>query len=176
MYQVGDLIVYGGNGVCRVLEIKPRDTRPGKGQLYYTLEPLHQNCMIFTPVDNPKVFMRPIVSREEAERLIDQIPSMQAEAYHSRAMRELTEHYEACIKTHDCLDLLALTMSIHAKKQAAQEQKRKFGAVDGGFLRRAEELLFSELAAALGIQQEEVPDYIAARVAKLQNRSLSQES
>ena len=37
MYQVGDLIVYGGTGVCRVMEVGPQTG----GRLYYTLEPVY---------------------------------------------------------------------------------------------------------------------------------------
>lgn len=164
MYQIGDLIIYGGTGVCRVEEI---GTRNG-GQLYYTLMPLYQSCKIFTPVENLKVFMRPIVSRQEADDLIDQIPNIRAEVYHSKAVRELTEHYEARLKTYNCRELLELTMSIYAKKQETLAQKRRIGAVEESFLRRAEDLLFSELAAALEIDRAEVQPYIAARVGNIQ--------
>ena len=160
MYQVGAWIVYGGAGVCRVAGVEPL----GNGQLYYRLEPLYQTCKIFTPVDNPKVIMRPLVSRREAEALIDRIPDLQPEAYYNKVLRELTEHYDTILKTYDCEALLKLTMSIYAKKQEAQGHKRRLGAVVESFLRRAEELLFSELAAALGLERDQVQPYIAARV------------
>lgn len=160
MYQVGELVVYGRTGVCRVERIQRE-----KGQDYYALKPLYQSCDILTPV-NGKVFMRPIITREEAERLIDCIPSMEVEAFESKAIRELSEHYQAAIATHDCRDLVELTMSIYAKKKAAQREKRKFGAVDERFMKEGEELLFGELSAALDIPVEEVPDYIGRRLAQ----------
>ena len=83
MYQVGDLIVYGGTGVCRVMEVGPQTG----GRLYYTLEPVYGSCRIFTPVENSKVLMRPIVTRQEAERLIDEIPAIQPEAYYNKALQ-----------------------------------------------------------------------------------------
>ncbi len=127
MYQVGDLIVYGGTGVCRVMEVGPQTG----GRLYYTLEPVYGSCRIFTPVENSKVLMRPIVTRQEAERLIDEIPAIQPEAYYNKVLRELTEHYDTILKTYNCGELLKLTMSIYAKKQEAETQKRRLGAVDG---------------------------------------------
>lgn len=160
MYQVGDLIVYGGTGVCRVMEVGPQTG----GRLYYTLEPVYGSCRIFTPVENSKVLMRPIVTRQEAERLIDEIPAIQPEAYYNKVLRELTEHYDTILKTYNCGELLKLTMSIYAKKQEAETQKRRLGAVDESFLHRAEDLLFSELAAALELDREQVQPYIAARV------------
>lgn len=160
MYQVGDLIVYGGNGVCRVASVGPGP----KGGSFYTLEPVFQSCRIMTPVDNQKVFHRPIISRQEALALIDEIPEIRAQAYHSKVMRELTEHYESLLKTYDCRSLLELTMSIYVKKQNAQAQKRRIGAVDEAFQRKAEELLFSELACALELPRDQVQAFIAARL------------
>lgn len=158
MYRPGDLIVYGRTGVCRVEEI-----RHEKAGDFYALKPLYQNCDILTPVQG-KVFMRSVISKEEANALIDLIPTMEAQPHESKVLRELAEHYQASIATHDCRDLFELTMSIYAKKKAAAREKRKFGAVDERFMREGEELLFGELAAALGIDMEEVPKYIAARL------------
>ncbi len=167
MYEVGQLVQYGGTGVCRVEEIKVQDF-PGVGQrLYYVLHPLYKACVISVPVDSDKVFMRPIISREEAERLIARIPSLHCQAFHGRAARDLAAHYEALLERHDCQDWIELTMSIHAKKESMQQQKRRFGSVDERFLKQGEDLLFGELAAALDIPREEVPGYIAARVESL---------
>lgn len=165
MYQTGDLIVYGSTGVCKVREIKEQSfPTTGEKRLYYVLAPLSGDCVISAPVDSDKVFMRPIISREEAERIIERIPHIHVQVFYSRVSRELSEHYEAILKSHNCDSLLELTMSIYAKKQALLSSKRKFGAVDERFLRRAEDLLFGELAAALDISRDRVQDYIASRV------------
>lgn len=108
--------------------------------------------------------MSPIITTGEAERLIDIIPSIQAEAYHNRSIQLLAAHYETALKSHDCADLIELAMSIYAKKQYMEQQKRKFEQVDARFMKRAEELLFGELSAALGIPKDNVPEYIASRV------------
>jgi CarD family transcriptional regulator len=167
MFQVGDLIIYGNTGVCRVADITvPESSNADDGRLYYLLEPLYQNCAIYSPVDHPKVFMRPIITAAQAEKLIRQIPSIEAEAYYNSVLRQLADHYEDYIKTYNCRDLMELTMSIYAKKKISEQQKRKFGAIDERYMKRAEELLFGELAAALGIPKEDVPDYIAGRVSR----------
>lgn len=165
MYQVGDWIVYGNTGVCRVVEIKTVGSSwIGGDRLCYVLEPLSQSYTISTPVTNKKVFSRPIISKKEAERLVDQIPSIEAQAFHSSRAQELAEHYKSFVATHDCADLIELTMSLHVKKQQVVEQKGKFGAIDQKFMKQAEDLLFDELSVALGISREAVPEYIASRV------------
>jgi len=161
LFKVGDLIVYGSTGVCEVLDISRPDDKERK---FYVLKPLYQSCIISTPVDTTKVLMRKIISKNEAQQLVDTIPSIQAEAYHSHDVRQLEGHYKAYIKACDCMELLELSMSIYEKKQDAISQKRKLGIVDERYMKRAEELLFGELSAALGIPKNEVPEYISARV------------
>ena len=165
MFQVGELVLYGTTGVCEVIRIAPHDLS-GKGseRLYYFLKPLYQQCVISTPVDSDKVFLRPIISREEAERLIDLIPTVQGRTYPGTALRELTAQYEQAIASHNCMDLVELIVSIYHKKQALLRKKRRVGSVDERFMKRAEELLYGELGAALGIERDAVHDYIARRI------------
>ena len=133
------------------------------GRPYYHLEPLYYSCTIRTPVDG-KVFMRPVMTKSEAEALIDQIPGVEAPPLQSKAIRELAERYQAKINTHEAAELLAMLMSIHAKKQQLQMEKKKLGAIDERFMKEGEALLFGELAAALDIRPQEVPQYIQKRL------------
>ena len=169
MYQVGDWIFYGNVGACQVTEVSKR-VIPGLNEehWYYTLLPFEDSCSISTPADTGKVFMRPVLTRSEAIALIDHIPEIHAEAYYNSALRQLSEHYEKAIKSHDCLTLIQLTMSIHMKRAEALLHKKKLGAVDEKFMKRAEDLLFGELAVALGMERNAVPGYIAGRVAELE--------
>ncbi len=163
MYKPGDRIIYGSTGVCRVEEITTPDFEKDKSKQYYALAPVYQDGIIYTPVDT-KVFMRPVITKEEAHALIDQIPTMQTEAYHNSVPRELEEHYKVYLQSHDCGDLLELGRSIYIKKQELLSQHRKFGAVDERFMKRAEDLLYGELAVALEIEKNQVETYIAERV------------
>lgn len=164
MYQIGDLIVYGSTGVCRVEAVETPRHRPGEEERqYYLLRPLYQDGTIRIPVDT-KVFMRPVISREEAEKLIDAIPGMNAEVYHERNFTQLAAHYQEALGSHECSDLIELVMSIYAKKQYVESRKRKFGQVDARFMKRAESLLYGEFSVALGIPFDDVQGYIASRV------------
>lgn len=79
MYEVGDLIVYGRTGICEVTEITTlkMDGVP-KDKLYYILRPVREKRgKVFTPVDNEKIVMRKVISKEEAEELIREIPQIE---------------------------------------------------------------------------------------------------
>lgn len=163
MYQVGEWIYYGNVGACQVVGIRKMKI-PGmdREQLYYTLQPFEDSCSISTPADGGKIFMRPLLSKEEAEELIAAIPDIHVQAYYNPVLRQLSEHYEDMLNTHDCRNLIRMTMSIYHKQQEAQESKKKLGAVDERFMKKAEDLLYGELAVALGIEKKKVPAYIAS--------------
>ena len=60
--------------------------------------------------------MRPVLSREEADKLIDSIPSVIVDPFESHVLRELINHYLDSVNTCDAAELLAMTMSIYVKK------------------------------------------------------------
>ncbi len=166
MYKLGDLIIYGRTGVCMVEDIcSKRLSGEKEERLFYTLKPLYQKCAISTPVES-KVFSRRVISAQEAKALIDSLPSLEAEPYHNRNLNQLREYYRQRIESFDCRELALLGISIHRKKLEAEAAKRKLGAVDERFMKEAEDLLFGELAAALGIQRSEVGRYIREAIAE----------
>ena len=127
MYEIGQLIVYGNEGVCRVEEIgTPKISGVDKHRDYYTLAPIYREGKVFTPVDS-KVFMRPVITREEALALIDRIPQMTAEVYENSNLRFLNEHYQQCIQNYTCADLLQLIKDVRAKRRQMTERGKKLG-------------------------------------------------
>ena len=165
MYSVGELIFYGRTGVCEVKEITTlKSMGETEGRLYYILEPLYKECKISIPVDNDKIYMRPVISRKHAEELIDRIPHINTSAYYSHNLNQLKEHYREVMETHDCMNMIEMTMSIHQKKREAEAHKKTLRAVDERFMKEAEELIFGEFAAALDIPRSEIQGYIENRV------------
>lgn len=160
MYRIGERILYGRTGVCLVEDIVGKRLSGEKeDRLFYTLRPLYQSCSISIPVDG-KVFSRPIISAEEAQQLIISLPELEAEPCYERNLNRLREHYRGLIDSCDCRSLAMLGISIYRKRQEAEAARRKLGAVDERFLKEAEDLLFGELAAALGMERSEVHSYI----------------
>lgn len=62
MFTEGQLVIYGGEGVCRIAAVGPSSlSGTDKTKLYYTLTPLTRSGTVLTPVDT-KVLMRPILT------------------------------------------------------------------------------------------------------------------
>lgn len=164
MYQQGDLVVYGSTGVCRVEGFGNPDPRDRSGRQFYLLKPLYQDGVIYTPVEGGKVSMRSVMSAEDAQRLIAQIPSLDPEICRERTLQLLSQRYQSMLQSGSCRELLELTMSVHRKRRQAESQNRRLGMVDERYGRQAERLLFGELAVALNIPMDSVPAYIASQV------------
>lgn len=74
-------------------------------------------------------------------------------------MQEINEYYRSSFNTHDCEDLVKLIKNVYVKKEIAENNKKKLGKVDENYMKRAEDLLYGEFAAALKIPKENVRGY-----------------
>lgn len=161
MYEIGEMVIYGGEGVCRVEAVGPLDI-PGtvKGRVYYTLAPLYREGKVYTPVDTA-VYMRPVLTRESAEALVRSIPEIQAPACRDRNPRAVNEYYQQLMGSHSCTDMIQLIKAAYRKGQDRQSAGGKPSQVDERYRKRAEDLLYGELAVSLGIPKDRVCAYIA---------------
>ena len=90
MFQKGDSVVYGNLGVCKINDLVTRQFEgPDEAHPYYVLKPLYQEGVLYVPADNPKIALRAVLTADEANQLIDSIPSLHGEAFHSRSAQEL---------------------------------------------------------------------------------------
>ena len=163
MYQVGELVVYGATGVCRVEELTHL---PGgdRGRQYYLLKPLWQDGVIYAPVDSEKVPIRPVISRKEAEALVDQMPGIQAAVCRGATVQALAQQYQSAVRDGGHQALIEMMTAIYLKRGQAEAKNRRLGMVDERYMKQAERLLYGELATALEMPFDEVADYIAARL------------
>ena len=97
MYHTGEFIVYGTSGVCEVTAVGQPAFARDEGRLYYTLTPVYGTETIYIPVDSP-VFMRPVISREQAEALIESIPAIEEDSFTTHSLRLASEHYQAALQ------------------------------------------------------------------------------
>ena len=149
MYQKGDYVVYGMSGPCLVEDIT-RLSLPGSDgrRKYYVLRPVNSGkSTIYSPVDNDKVMIRDIVSRNEAELLLQEIPGIPEVSVENEKLRE--EQYKEILKQSDPRQCIGLLKTLYHKRWIRQQEGRKFTTVDERYLREIEAILSSELAIAL---------------------------
>lgn len=164
MFEVGDFIIYGSNGVCRVENVGSMDMKGvPSDKMYYTLVPVYSSkSKVFTPVDNAKVIMRPVISEQEAYELIDHIKEMQGFSIEDEKNRDIV--FKEALKKCDCRELIRIIKTVYEKKLARQAEGKKMTAGDERYFKIAEENLYGEFAVALGIKKEEVGSLIEQRI------------
>lgn len=160
MYAIGDKIIYGENGVCTVEKIAPLEMSGVSAEkLYYYLTPLTGTGTYFAPVDSG-AYMRPVMSRAEAEALIDAIPGIAPAVCNDSRFNHVDAFYRELFKLHTCEALVSIVKGLRARMS---ERKTKSSRAEAT-MRRAKDILHGELAVALGMELGDVEDYIASRI------------
>ncbi len=166
MFQIGEFIVYGTTGVCQVIDIGTMDLSGAtKDRLYYTLVPVgDKDGKIYTPVDNEKVILRSVLTKEEAELLIRDIKDIDTIWIQDEKRRELS--YKEVIRKCDCREWVRIIKTLYLRKQSRIAEGKKVTAVDERYLKIAETSLYGELSVSLGMERDRVVDYITKRVSE----------
>lgn len=173
MFDKGEYIVYGQNGLCEVKDITYLDmSAADKKQQYYMLMPVNsKGSTIYCPVDNERVVARPILTEDEAWSLIDEIPSIDQLWVSAEKARE--NEYKQCMRGCNPKEWIKIIKTLYLRKQERIAVGKKITATDEKYLRMAEEQLYSELGMAIGKPKNEMEEVIAERVNML--KAISEE-
>lgn len=160
MYEIGDRILYGIHGVCRVTGFE-KQLVDKKLQTYLVLEPEGQLGARFLIPTHKEVAMsklRSILSPEELEALL-----------HSREVRhdswipdenQRKQYYRDLIGSGDRTALMRMVYSIYRHKASQAASGRKCHICDENFLRDAEKLLSGEIAFVLSLEPSKARDHL----------------
>lgn len=160
MFQLNELVIYGNIGVCKIVEIGTPDFAMADNEkLYYYLEPLYQKGVLYAPVDS-NVAIRAIISEEEANSLLEYVVEAKIEPIKQKSMQQVTKYYQEIIDSHDCYKLVELTKRFNEKRITNIRDNKKLGQIDKKFIKKSEELLFGEMAVALGLEKDEVAELV----------------
>lgn len=100
------------------------------------MRPVHEkHGKVFTPVDNEKIVMRRVISKEEAEKLIREIPQIEGLWIGNEKQRE--EKYRECMKSCKCAEWVRIIKTLYERKVSRLKQGKKITATDERYLRMA---------------------------------------
>lgn len=166
MFQTDDVVVYGNNGICRVTDVGSISlSGVDKKRQYYTLRPVYQSeTVYYVPVENQKTNMRLVITKDEAEKLIENIAEMESAWIVNEKEREA--QYKNALRSCDCRELIKIIKILYQRKQSRIQDGKKVTTVDERYFHLAENQLYEELGFALGMAKEEVSTYITNRITK----------
>lgn len=163
-FSIGECVIYGHSGVCRIDEVVTREF-DGKKQDYYLLRPVaHNNATVFVPCDNEKLLanMHYPVSREEIDTLLTEVDDAGIEWIDDK--KERPAFFKAIMQSGDKKQILRVIRCIYLKKQELLNSNKSLPATDERILQELERLINDEFSYSLGISADEVSGYIADKV------------
>lgn len=164
MYKINDVVVYGTEGICTITDIAEMKFG-GERSEYYILSPVTKvENTVYVPKNNDKVLnrMRRIISREDAERLLDSMPVAPMEWIVNDRERQATyKNVLLCGKPDEVLRMISSLYNRQTEQLAAG---KKLHASDERFLRDAERMLFNEIGYAMGISTSEVLSMVLRKI------------
>ena len=156
MFKLGDIVVYGTDGICSILEETKREF-DGQTFEYFVLSPLEKNAdVIYVPKNNEKILskMRHIISKSEAEELVCNMPNEVMDWIDDDRVR--SQAFKDILLYGTVLDLVSMAHLLYLRQIQQLEIGKKLHAQDERFLREAEKMLFEELSYILQLSQSEV--------------------
>ena len=156
MFNIGDLLFYGTNGVCRVSEICSSPFDSTDVRQFYKLTPIAENSslVIYTPVENTQIIMRPLISKDEAEALLARIPDIESVSVAIEKHRK--ETYRETIREGNPEGFVKIIKTVRARREIFRRTRRRVPDLDNDFEHTAKLCLYGELSTVLGISREEI--------------------
>lgn len=164
MFRVGEMVVYGVHGVCRIVEEENR-VIDRKKVTYLALEPVGQGgSRYLVPTHNAAAMskLKPMLSREDLEALMCS-DEVRADGW-IKDENQRKQTYRELISSGDRARLMCMVRSLYAHKAAQAAAGKKCHLSDENFLRDAEKLLVSELSIVLQMDAEQAKQYIRSHL------------
>lgn len=160
MYQIGDELIYGIHGVCRVVNLEEQTVDKTK-RTFLALEPLGQpGTKYLVPTHNAAAMAKlsPILSPQALTSLLQ-----------SREIRrdcwipdenQRKQYYRTLVGSGDRIALLTMLYVLYRHKKNQAALGRRLHVCDENFLRDAEKTLSGEISAVLSLDPGPARDYL----------------
>lgn len=158
MFHIGDLLIYTGQGICKVDDICDK-TYSGITKTYYVLHPIENNhqLTINTPVDNENKIMK-LMNKEEAETILE---SFQLEGVNWIDKPPLrSKVFNEIVSSGNRLDIAKVANTLLKKQRELEMNGKKLYGQDVKILNTIQNIMFKELAIALNTSYKAINEKI----------------
>ncbi len=164
MFKVGDTVVYGAAGVCRISELRKMSV-VGKSATYYVLSPINStSSTVFVPVDNTRLTdkIKKVMSKEEIDTMLrDKTDYVEWIA----DRKERAEKYPSIIADGDKRRILCMLRLLYGEKLKMEGQGKKQYITDKRLMELAERIIGDEFSYVMtDIPKNGVAKYVFDRM------------
>jgi len=164
MFVIGDTVLYGSQGVCRIEAVEEKKFGKETGA-YYVLRPIFDpSSTIFVPFSNEKLIekMKNILSIEQINEMIDRMPELECIWIENETERKAS--YRRILDRADREEVIQLIKTLFLHQKELTTVGKRLHIADERYLKDAEKLLYDEFAFVLGIKQEAVLPFILKKL------------
>ena len=160
MFKIGDTVVYGAQGICKIDSVETKLIGRQK-QDYYVLKPIfNQNTSVFVPVDNEALTAKMLsaLTKSQINGLAKKVTDIEViKASDENQKREL---YKSILSSSNRERLVSLIKTIRFERDTRREAGKKLNISDEQTLRKAESLLYNEIAFVFSVEPDEAKNII----------------
>lgn len=165
-YSVGDYVMYAGNGICRICDIRSENFNGLGERIYYVMDSVYNaGTKFYLPfsMDGIEKRIRPVLSADDVRGVIDSAEGISSGWIDDEGDRCAV--FGEILKSGDMAEVLWLVKILHLHKLKVHKSGHKFRACDEKLLSEAEKQITEEFAFSLGISKERVIPYIVDYIA-----------
>lgn len=165
MFEIHDVIIYGSQGVCEIVDIEEKSIGGVKRE-YYVLKPVKDPIsVIYAPTDNAHVLkkMRRLLTVSQINSLIDSMPEEKMTWIANDGERR--ERYKNILARGDHSELIQMIKAIYSHKKKREADGKRLHMVDERFFKDAEQILYNEFQYVLKLDSKDaLMAYILSRL------------
>ncbi len=162
VFKVGEYVVHGNDGVCKVEAVEPMSGM-GNDRIYYTLVPVYSSgSKLFVPTDSTKVITRAVITKNDVKTLMEEWDDIETLSVENDKKRE--DVYKAALRSCDTRQWVKLIKTSYQRNQTRLANGKKATTSDERYLHMAQENLFGEMAIPLNMSRGEAEDYFIGKV------------
>ena len=164
-YKIGEHVSYCSGEICTI-ESVTKECFDGVNELeYFKLVPINSGkSSYYVPCQNCGERIRKLMTKEEIYRLIDEIPNSSATWCDDKNKRKNMFH--SVLKGNDHHEIISMMHTLYIQREQQRKNGKKLLASDEKAMSEAEHLLYQEFAFVLGIEENEVENFIENRLNK----------
>ena len=164
MYEVGEYIVHPGQGVCKVEDVIENP------EVSYMLMPVGTSnpMRISFPISGENR-LRPVLSHDEAQELVDEYTDLSIDDYRSASIALEEQYYRDKIRRGTCLDSVRTVKTFRHRIDEAKANNKRPPVVYERILKQAIERSLEELSIALDMSKDDIVSLVESRESDVQD-------
>jgi len=158
MFKMGEYVVYKRN-VCVIKDIK---LNKFTNKECYILISIDDSLKITIPIELGDCEIRNIISKEEVESIISNIPNIDTLEVINE--KNIENEYKKCLDEFSHENLIKIIKTTYLRNKSRIDSKKKISDKDDMYFKVAEKLLYTEFSLVLNMSYDDTKDYVVSKV------------